>query len=113
MPQTAIVRSLSKLCASATVDELFLDPWPYEVNIRWTSIVARNPDSKSNKIALGLLQGTDFYVLSYGGVGTAGYTFEHKADVTAPGNFRPGARFYGATVGDELEVYCYGVLEIP
>ena len=111
MAKRAIIRSLSKVCDNATTDELFLDTWPSEVNIVWRRISARDYTNSPTRVEVSLKRGNDYYILNAAAQGAAARDVRTAEEFAAPGDFRPGARFWGATSGDVLEIYCYGEIQ--
>jgi hypothetical protein len=103
-----IVRSLSKSSDNATTDDLFIDHWPSETNICWTRIVAINDTHQGTRTEIALLRGSEFYPLKVAQPGAATYSVETDTPIYAPGDFRVGARFWGATAADKLKVYAFG-----
>lgn len=88
--------------------DLFLEGWPPEVMIRWHKIVARDLTSDPTRVDLMLKQGRREFLLHAGVQGGAGRTVWTTQVFGAPGDYRPGARFVGAILGDALELSLFG-----
>lgn len=113
MPRKAIIRSLSMVSAGGTYDDLFLDDWPVGQLICWCRLVALDRTTDLTRIELSLLRGSERYVLKSSNITAAALSAHTSETFAAPGDFRVGARFYGATDGDVLELYAFGEIVTP
>ena len=108
MPSKAIIRSLAVVAGATGVDDVFFDDWPIGQLIVWHRIVALDRTTDLDRIELSLLRGSERFVLKSSNITAAALSAQTSEAFAAPGNYRVGARFVGATTGDVLEVYGYG-----
>ena len=106
----AIVRSVKSVSTGGASDWLFLDAWPSDVDVLWYRITALDRTTDVTRIELLFRRGSEDYVIASQNITAAALDASVAANMHAPGDFRVGARFVGATLGDELEVYAFGEL---
>lgn len=111
MRHETIIRSMSALCTSGTSQDVQLDAWPYDICILWERVVGIDVDNTTTLTLVGLKRGGEFYVARAATPGAAGRSIHTVAGVEATGEYVPCARFEGATVGDTLQLFAFGVIQ--
>ena len=99
------------LCSNATSQELVLPADHLNRTIRWSRICARDFTTALDRIDFWLRTGTTYQQLGNGLFPAAKEMVTIDPFVLAPGEARVGATYYGATAGDQLEIYAYGEME--
>jgi len=94
-------------------DDLFLDAWGADDNIIWYRITARDYTTDVTRIELLFKRGSSEYVIDSQVITAAALAATIESVLHAPGDFRVGARFVGATLGDVLELYAFGEIVGP
>jgi len=105
------IRRLSKIADGSGIDVVVMDTLPYKETIRWTVICARDLNKAEMRIELLFYEGRTVYIIRSLQVTTNPDTLNMLGEIYAPGDFRVAARFLGATAGDTLELYAYGVVQ--
>lgn len=114
MPQNrSIIRSTAGVSTGGASDWLFFDSWPSDVDIDWYRITALDRTTDLTRIELLFRRGAQDYVITSQDVAAAAYSVSIEGHIRAPGDFRVGARFVGATAADVLELYAYGEVVEP
>ena len=106
-----IVRKVTVICTTAVSQDVSVDRWPADKLIRWTQITGVGRSGPATTIEVGLKRSREFYCFRGAVPAAANCSVDMPGLVTASGEFRPTARFKGATVGDTLELNCAGVIE--
>jgi len=105
------IRRLSVIADDSGDQLVLMDALPYKEAIHWTCIVARDVTHEPIRIDLVLMQSRIEFVLRSAAPLMLHTSVEMIGDVYAPGNYRVGARFLGATERDVLELWAYGVVQ--
>lgn len=103
-----IIRALSVVASGGTYDDVILDTYPSTVVIKWRRVVARDFTTSCTRVEIFLLRGSEYYLLKSSAQGTAAISNQTTQVFSTPGDYRVGARFYGASAGDVLELVAYG-----
>jgi len=103
-----IIRSMQAICTNATVQDVSIDAWPYDVVATWREVTGIDRDSAPTTIEVGVKRSREFYPFRAATPGAAARSVRLHGCFSAPGDFQPTARFYGATLGDMLELYVAG-----
>jgi len=106
-----IIRSMNAVCTNDTVQDVYIDEWPNTVNIRWKQITAIDATGSVTCAQVGVIRANDFYPFRAAALGAAHRSVRFYGDLLVPGSYAPCARFYGATLGDELQLFVAGELE--
>lgn len=112
MPQESIIRSMSAVCTDEASQDVQLDTWPYDRCIRWERVVGIDVDTQPTLILVGLKRGSEFYVARSTQPGAAGRSVHTAVGVEASGDHVPCVRFEGATAGDTLQLFAFGVFVV-
>jgi len=107
----AIIRSMIEVCTNATVQDVSLDEWAAGTMVRWRNIAAIDRDNAPTTLEVGVKRGRQFFPFRAETPGAAARSVRLHGAFLAPGQYRPTARFYGATLGDSLELYVSGEVE--
>lgn len=103
-----IVRRLTELCTNATSQDVVLDAWPSEVKVRWQRLVARDLANVCTRIELLFKRGSREYLLNSAVAAVVHTSVAVDGPLIVPGDFRVCARFVGATLTNNLEIYAFG-----
>lgn len=106
--QSDIVRGLHGVGTAAAYDDLWLDPWPYDVTVEWTAACAIERTNIPTNIEILLRRGTQLFRLTSAVPALAGASVDWHGSVRLGGDYEIGARFIGATAGDPLELSIFG-----
>jgi len=108
--EEVVIRRLSKEADGSGVDLIVMDTLPYPEIIHWTCITARDLITKCARVELLLIQARTEYILISVELGSKENTLTIIQDVYATGEYRIAARFIGAGLADDLELYAYGIV---
>jgi len=106
-----IVRKVTAICTSAALQDVSVDRWPADKCICWTQISGVSRSGPATTIEVGLKRSREFYCFRGAVPAVSNCSVDMPGLVTASGEFRPTARFRGATLGETLELNCAGVIE--
>ena len=108
MPTPCVIGEQTDICTNTTVQDVSLDMWGTPTHVTWTNISGIDEDSAATLIQVGWLRGGAFYPFQGGPAVAAGNTVRLFTETCLPGEYRPTARFFGATLGDRLSVFGIG-----
>ena len=107
-----VIRSMTALCTNATVQDVSIDEWNNNVNMIWREVTGIDRSNAPTLLEVGVKRGGNFYPFRSNTPGAAGRSVRLHGQFTAPGQFCPTARFWGATLGDTLELYVAGEVAV-
>jgi len=102
---------MTVVCTNATVQDVSIDVWDRGANVRWRQVCGIDRDNAPTTLEVGLKRGREYYPFRAATPAAAARSVRLLGQVLAPGNFVPTARFYGATLGDTLELHVAGEVE--
>jgi len=105
-----IIRREVSVCTNDVVQDVSVDRWPADARIRWEQISGVNRTSATTTIEVGVKRDVELYGFRSGGAAAVDRAVRMHGELFLSGDYRPTARFRGATLGDILELTCAGVL---
>lgn len=108
MPKQTIAGRMASICTNATVQTLIA---ALDVSGRiycFDRLVAIDLSHAPTTIEIGFVSGVGEYIVHRAAPGAAAISVAVGQAVYVPPGYRPYARFYGATLTDDLEFYWFG-----
>ena len=96
------------ICTNATVQDVSLDSIENDFPVTWRHIAGINETTANTLTQIGWKRGRTFYPIHGAAPAALGRDVRIMSAATVPGNFKPTARFYGATAGDSLVLVAIG-----
>lgn len=106
-----ILRAKHTVCTSTVQQDVSLDAFNPGCCIRWKQITGIDEDAATTLIQVGWKRNDEFFPFRGAVTAAAGRSVRLFGDVRLPPEYRPTARFFGATLGDDLAVYAAGEME--
>lgn len=103
-----LVRSVAGVATGTDGEAIKLDALNSQKWYTYTHIAARDVTNSVTRLDLVVYSGASSILIRAGVPGGAARTVEHSCDITVKGNQQIGARFWGATAADVLELVAYG-----
>jgi len=105
-----IIRREVHVCTDVVLQDVSVDRWPAHVRIRWEQISGVNRTSATTTIEVGVKRDAEIYGFRSGPAVALNRSVRMHGELFLSGEYRPTARFRGATLGDMLELNCAGVI---